>query len=106
MSRGKYILHGHEPVEVSDVLQWAQWFENSIAERIVAKTTLQDGSEVSTVFLGLDHNFSKFGPPLLFETMIFGGPRDGEQWRSWEEAEVGHAQAVTGTPKRRIIIEN
>lgn len=37
---------------------------------------------LSTIFLGLDHNFHEEGPPILFETMIFGGPQDGEQVRS------------------------
>lgn len=53
------------------------------------------GAEVSTVFLGLDHQFGE-GPPVLFETMIFGGPLDQEQWRyhTWEEAVAGHRAAV------------
>jgi hypothetical protein len=50
---------------------------------------------VSTVFLGLDHSFSG-GPPLLFETMVFGGEHDQAQWRytTWQEAEIGHAQVL------------
>jgi hypothetical protein len=27
--------------------------------------------EVSTVFLGIDHNFRMDGPPMIFETMTF-----------------------------------
>ena len=34
-------------------------------------------SDVSTVFLGLDHSFTS-GPPQLYETMVFGGPDDQE----------------------------
>lgn len=50
---------------------------------------------VSTVFLVIDHNFGD-GPPLVFETMIFGGPCDQEQWRyaTYDEAEAGHRAAV------------
>lgn len=50
---------------------------------------------VSTVWLGLNHQYGD-GPPLIFETMIFGGENDGEQWRyaTEEEAEAGHAAAV------------
>lgn len=50
---------------------------------------------VSTVFLGLNHQFGA-GPPLLFETIIFGGPKNGYQRRysTWKEAEAGHAEAV------------
>lgn len=48
---------------------------------------------VSTVFLGLNMRFGP-GDPLLFETMIFNGPLEGEQnrWCSWVEAETGHAE--------------
>ena len=52
--------------------------------------------EVSTIFMGLDHNFSNEGPPILFETMVFGGALDQEQARyaTWEEAEAGHKAMV------------
>jgi hypothetical protein len=50
---------------------------------------------ISTTFMGLDHSFGA-GPPLLFETMIFNGPCDGEQSRypDWTTAEAGHREAV------------
>lgn len=50
---------------------------------------------VSTVFLGLDHNWGR-GPPLLFETLIFGGPLHDEMWRypTWDAAVAGHTAAV------------
>jgi hypothetical protein len=53
-----------------------------------------DGVEVSTVFLGLDHAWGK-GPPMLFETMIFGGEHDQYQERcsTWEQAEEMHRRA-------------
>ncbi len=87
-----YILDGHEPIDV-DLMTWAQWFEH--ADRQVAHTEFP-GGRVSTVFLGLDHSFGS-GPPLLFETMIFGGPEDGycDRYTTWAEAEVGHAKAVS-----------
>ncbi len=91
-----YILEGHNPVS-SDLLDWAQWMENN--NRVVSQTNLKiDGKEVlvSTVFLGLDHNFNDKGPPILFETMIFGSSLDGEQERyaTWSEAEEGHLQML------------
>ena len=59
------------------------------------------GSRVSTVLLSIDTSFG-FGPPQLFETMIFNGSwgvnrfLDRRIWRyaTWEEAEIGHALAV------------
>ena len=87
-----YILEGKKPVAVEDILVWGQWFET--AERKVGSDTI-DGVQISTVFLGVDHNFGG-GKPLLFETMIFGGERDGEQYRysTWEEAEKSHKKIV------------
>jgi len=52
---------------------------------------------VSTIFLGLDHRpWGAHGPPILFETMVFGGPLDQEQERygTWEEAAAGHTAMV------------
>ena len=89
----KYILDGHEPVLCADLHKWGRWFET--ADRHVARDKVGD-VKVSTVFLGLDHRFGDKGPPLLFETMIFGGPHDGyqERYATWAEAERGHAVAV------------
>lgn len=53
---------------------------------------------VSTVWLGLDHQYGD-GPPLIFESMTFDDGDDGDgvlQWRygTWEEAEAGHREMV------------
>lgn len=49
---------------------------------------------VSTVWLGLDHQYGD-GPPLIFETMIFGGEHDQyqERYSTKEEAIAGHKRA-------------
>jgi hypothetical protein len=70
--------------------------------KVVAKDVFVMGDqpvEVSTVWLGLDHNFWSLSPDLphrilIFETMIFGGDLDLEQWRysTEEEAIQGHAE--------------
>lgn len=85
-----YILDGKTPKKV-DLMTWARWFEN--AERHVANIK-QGDIRVSTVFLGLDHSFG-YGPPMLFETMIFGGEHDQYQDRcsTWEQAEEMHKRA-------------
>lgn len=53
--------------------------------------------DVSTVFLALDHRWKRDeGEPLLFETMIFGGPLDQELWR-WstpQGARAGHEEVL------------
>jgi hypothetical protein len=88
-----YILDGHTPVPTDDLWTWARAFENHAA-RVVANTKVGDVT-VSTVFLGLNHQFGR-GVPLLFETMIFGGPQDNYcmRWPTWAEAEAGHAATV------------
>src|SRR4051812_27278203 len=42
-----------------------------MAYKHVAVTAIGDDVEVSTVWLGADHNFGPTGPPLIFETMVF-----------------------------------
>lgn len=64
---GTYILDGHTPVPEYDTLAWGRWYGQ--ADRHVAVTRYGCLS-VSTIFLGLDHNFGGSGP-RLFETMIF-----------------------------------
>lgn len=92
MGTGKYILKGKKAILTEDVLKWGRWFET--ADRHVAQSTVGE-VRVSTVFLGLDHQFGE-GEPLLFETMIFGGKHDEfqERYSTWEEAEEGHKRAL------------
>jgi hypothetical protein len=88
----QYVLDGHTPVPASDIRDWGRWFEK--ADRHVAKTEINHVT-VSTVFLGLDHAFGG-GTPILFETLVFGGPLDGEMERyaTWDQAEAGHKAIV------------
>ena len=90
----QYILKNKKPVLCTDIVKWGQWMSSGINKH-VAKTT-KGNVTVSTIFLGIDHNFINGGnPPILFETMIFGGQYNEEQWRycTWEEAEEGHKKA-------------
>ncbi len=78
-----------------DIREWAKWMQDH-ESRILQQEDVGD-ARVSTVFLGVDHDFAGTGRAVLWETMIFGGPLDGEQWRysSRQEAVVGHVDAVT-----------
>lgn len=93
---GKYILAGKTPVPCSDLMRWGEWMEKN--SRQVALSHLST-CRVSTVFLGLDHAFGG-GPPILFETMVFGTIENHEldeycvRYSTWEEAEEGHKRIV------------
>lgn len=58
-------------------------------------TTDKGQCQISTIFLVLDHAWDD-GPPMLWETMAFGGPRDEciMRYRSEADAILGHAEAV------------
>jgi len=88
----QYILKSKKPVICEDMLQWGKWLSDWKNKRVAE--TSKGQITVSTVFLGMDHNWGS-GPPILFETMIFGGKYDQEMWRyyTWEEAEEGHKKA-------------
>lgn len=89
----QYTLEGKVPTICKDITKWARWYED-IDNRIVAQTKIGE-VDISTVFLGIDHQYGK-GPPLLFKTMIFGGEHDEYQNRcsTWEEAEASHQRAI------------
>lgn len=76
-----------------DLSKWSEWYDT--ADRVIKKTELHFG-RVSTVFLGLDHNFDSEGPPLLYVTLVFGGRHDGymDRYSTRAEAEAGHDAMV------------
>ena len=94
MGSGKWVLKDRVPVVCHDLLEWVHWFEN-FSNRQVQLTNVGD-IRISTVFLSIDHNFSKMGPPLLFESMVFGGALDEaqERYATWDEATAGHERLV------------
>lgn len=98
----RYILTDHHiAVPCDDLTTWHRWFDGA-ANRRVALTEVGPVT-VSTVFLGLDHNFGD-GEPILFETMTFShgdGDEDG-CWRccTWAAAERQHAEVVALTEVR------
>jgi hypothetical protein len=97
MATDRYILDEHDnPQPCEDLTEWARFYESD--RRRVAQD-LDEGNDadgtrvrVSTVFLGLDHNYFGKGPPILWETLVFGGVLDGEmdRYTSREAALRGH----------------
>jgi len=96
-----YILadDGRTPVAVT-VHEWAVWFETANRQTAFTLVSQEPLIEVSTIFLGLDYNVFRKGPPLLWETMIFGGPNNqwSGRWSSHDEALEGHAAACLLAP--------
>lgn len=92
-----YILDDRgQPAPAASVEEWGAWYARNMDARRVDRTELPSGVEVSTVFLALNHRHFGSGPPILYETMVFGGEHDQMQWR-WvtrEQAIAGHDQIV------------
>lgn len=82
----------HNAVPCNDVLEWAEMFEVR-DQRRVAWDKVGDFT-ISTVFLGINHQYFD-GPPLVFETMVFEGDSRDElecyRYSTWAEAMAGHA---------------
>lgn len=97
---------GKTPIPAKDIEEWCQKFRDDmrmvkrhVQENGVWREAVRydcgDGAWVSTVFLGIDHAFGD-GPPVLWETMIFGGPHNDyqERYTSYEDALAGHERAL------------
>lgn len=96
MGYGNYILVNGEPVLTEDLQVWSLWFDHARKEgkTLLGREILGD-VKVTTVFLGIDHSLGTEGPPLVFGTLISGGPHD-EEWNysTLDEALEGHARAI------------
>lgn len=86
-----YVIENGRPVAVT-VEVWRKWFEE--ADRVVAKDNIGKVT-VSTVFVGIN-NDPNSSLPVLWETMIFGGPQDGyhDTYTTLEDAIEGHSKAI------------
>lgn len=101
---GLYILDGHTPVVVDDLLVWDRWSEN-VDNRQVAHTII-GAVDILTLFLGVDYNVTTGGPPALFETCVHGGEFDQEidRYSTWDEAIAGHEHMVRVVTWRLTVV--
>lgn len=111
-----YKLVNRQVVEATDLMDWAKYFEGNDRRIGVADTKFQGAPgnvRVSTVFLGIDHNYRRFmgdptadNRPVVFETMVFGGKFDQEQERysTFEEAERGHKEMFAKVRRSELKI--
>lgn len=86
-----YVLDEKNQPKPATSDEFGRFMRDNAIRKVVGRTELADGVQVSTVFLGLDHAWGG-GRPLLFETLIFDGQYDGHMWRysTRDEAIVGH----------------
>lgn len=71
--------------------EWCRLTED-VDYRRIADTTTKTGIRVSTVWLGLDHNYNG-GPPEIFETMVFPN-EDCFRFSTENEARAKHWSLV------------
>ncbi len=78
--------------------EWAIAY-GDVEARTIGDDSLE-GQHISTVWRGLDRQVGE-GPPLIFETMIFGGPHNGycEHYPTEREALTGHQRTVGALTK-------
>jgi hypothetical protein len=75
--------------------QWGVYFQDADYKILKQDTLVLGGPvEISTVWLGIDHNFSELGPPLIFETAVFGEESTLYRWATEEEALAEHEKLV------------
>lgn len=89
-----WILNDKHELVKATLMEWGRWFELA-SNRVVEQTDI-DKVRISTMFLGIDHSFGCGGPPIVYETMIFGGEHDQYQDRccTWDEAKKMHTKAL------------
>lgn len=94
-----------EPVPAKSLPGWERAYGDH-KKRIVKQEWIEN-VRVSTVFLGLDHNYGG-GEPILWETMTFSNRKDFEYEMnrcsgSREQAEAMHAKMVERVKARLIL---
>ena len=93
-----YFLNEDHSVRHCEFMEWAEQFKKmSHADTRHVGNDMINGHHVSTVWLGLDHNYYG-GPPLIFETMVFHGYSCDDiymdRYTTWEQAVEGHKKAI------------
>jgi len=75
-------------------ISFEKWIEllNDNTYRVIGLTGGK--IRVSTVWLGSSHGQNDKGASLIFETMVFGGPGDGECVRYATEKEAAHGHLL------------
>jgi hypothetical protein len=91
-----YKLNSDHTTEETTMEEFALYCDGEADSYRVGLCKMGEDLRISTVFLGVNYAYSPNEPPLLFETMVFGGEHDlfQERYRTWDEAVEGHARAI------------
>lgn len=89
ITRDQYASAKYATDEYKRVALWGDWGDELV---------------ISTVWLGIDHSFMRDGPPIIFETMIFGYGEGNYCTRYATEAQAleGHQRAVDDIENGRM----
>jgi len=93
-----YVLNEAQKAKSCSAEEWRAWndgFDGDL-NRVVGKTKV-GGTEVSTIFLGIDHSFNYTSESILFETLWFdsaGGTKKMDRHSTFDDAVAGHDQMV------------
>lgn len=81
--------------------RWTELFEDTDYRRVAL--TEGRGWSVSTVWLGIDMGWGQRDRPVIFESMVFGGPLADEMIRYADEADAhaGH-EVLVATVEQEI----
>lgn len=84
-----YALDEHKQLVPVPLREWANGYEDAAMRRVA--WTVRGPVTVSTVFMGLNHQFGE-GPPLVYETLVMGGRYDDwmDRYSTWDDAVLGH----------------
>lgn len=111
MREGGPYYYDIDGTPIADTLTWGRLMEKRREDGSfrIGEITLPNGIWISTVWLGLDHRWG-MGPPLFFETMVFGLPKrqqvvfgeemdvrdelDMQRYSTLAQAQAGHDAMV------------
>lgn len=89
------LLHYDRDGQPISFERWAELFE--LHDRHIGDDYIGT-YRVSTVWIGLDHNFGMTGPPLIFESMVFAAgtayDMDCRRYATEADAQAGHDELV------------
>ena len=71
------------------------WLREASPGYSIIRHTHRGDSLVSTIHLGINHSFTRAGPPIIFETMTFGLDDYQERYICEADAIEGHRHVLT-----------